>query len=35
MKLGTLLKMADALDIPIGDLIEKLLNYEKSAPTSE
>lgn len=31
MKLGTLLKMADALDIPIGDLIEKLL-YMKNLP---
>lgn len=32
MKLGTLLKMAAALDLPIGDLIEKLLGYENSAP---
>lgn len=28
MRLGTLLKMADGLDLPIGDLIEKLLTYE-------
>ncbi|KHD84230.1 helix-turn-helix domain-containing protein [Heyndrickxia ginsengihumi] len=31
MKLGTLLKMAAALELPIGDLIEKLLKYEKTA----
>ncbi|PKR82447.1 helix-turn-helix domain-containing protein [Heyndrickxia camelliae] len=34
MKLGTLLKMASALDLPIGVLIEKLLEYEK-APLDE
>ena len=32
MKLGTLLKMSSALDLPIGDLIEKLLQYENSSP---
>jgi transcriptional regulator with XRE-family HTH domain len=31
VKLGTLLKIADALQVPIGDLIEKLLAYESNA----
>jgi DNA-binding Xre family transcriptional regulator len=32
MRLGTLLKMADALDLPIGDIVEKLLAYENQSP---
>ncbi|GAA0429349.1 hypothetical protein GCM10008934_18710 [Virgibacillus salarius] len=34
MRLGTLLKISDALDLPIGVLIEKLLQYEKTAPSN-
>jgi transcriptional regulator with XRE-family HTH domain len=30
MRLGTLLKMADGLNLPIGELIEKLLKYENN-----